>query len=148
MRQCRDSQLIDFLNNVRTADIKPCDMDIIQSMITQPDQNEYPHEALHSFVENVNAKRHNQGMLQSFNSISQIVTAIDQLPKNVSHQKINEVLKRNQSETGGLAQNLEIKTGARIMLTVNNDLRNRLLNGQLGTIKYINLDMHRNVTKI
>ena len=144
MRQCRDSQLIDFLNNVRTADIKPCDMDIIQSMITQPDQNEYPHEALHSFVENVN----DQGMLQSFNSISQIVTAIDQLPKNVSHQKINEVLKRNQSETGGLAQNLEIKTGARIMLTVNNDLHNRLPNGQLGTIKYINLDMHRNVTKI
>ena len=39
LRKRGDSQLIDFLNNVCTADIKPCDMDIIQSAITQPDQN-------------------------------------------------------------------------------------------------------------
>ena len=95
MRQSRDSQFIDFLNNVRIADIKPCDMNILQSRIKQPDQNEYPHQALHIFAENLNAKRHNQGMLQSINSISHIVTVIDQLPKNISHQKINEVLKCN-----------------------------------------------------
>ena len=60
---------------------------------------------------------------------------IRELPKNISHQKINESLKHNQSQTGGLAQTLEIKTGARIMLTVNIDLQDRLVNGQLGTIK-------------
>ena len=85
------------------ADIKPCDMDIPQLRIKQADQNEYPHEAFHIFAENLNAKRHNQGILQSISSISHIVTAIDQLPKNISHQKIGEVLGQKQSETGKLA---------------------------------------------
>ena len=34
------------------------------------------------------------------------------------------------------------------MLTVNIDLQDRLVKGQLGTIKLINLDMQSNVTKI
>ena len=72
MRQRGDSQFIDFLNNVRIAHIKPWDMDILQSRIIHADQNEYPHEALPIFAENLNAKRHNQGMLQSINSISHI----------------------------------------------------------------------------
>ena len=73
MRQRGNSQFIDFLNNVRIGDIKPCDMDILQSRIT----HEYPHETLHSFAKNLNAKRHNQAMLQSISSISPIITAID-----------------------------------------------------------------------
>ena len=109
-------------------------MDTFQSRIAQHEQNKYLHVALHIFAENLNPRRHNQGMLQSINSISYIVTAISQLTKNVSHQKINEVLKCNQSETDGLVQTLEIKAGARIMLTVDVDLQDRLANRQLGTI--------------
>lgn len=63
MRQREDSQFIDFLNNVRIADIKPYDIVTLESRIIQPDQNGYPHEALHIFAENLNAKRHDQGML-------------------------------------------------------------------------------------
>ena len=83
MRQRGCSQFIGYLNNVCIADIKSCDsdMDILQSMITQPNQNEYSHGALHIFVENAIAKRNNQEMLKSSNSIFYIVTAIDQLPK-------------------------------------------------------------------
>lgn len=111
MRQRGDSQFIDFLNNVLIADIKPYDMDTLQSRIIQPDQNGYPHEALHIFAENLNAKRHDQGILQSIINIFHTVTATDELPKNISHQKINESLKHKQSQTGGLSQTLEIKTG-------------------------------------
>ena len=35
-----------------------------------------------------------------------------------------------------------------ILLTVNIDLENRLVNGQLGAIKHISLNIHSNVTKI
>lgn len=122
MRQYGDSQFIDFLNNVRIENIKPYDM---ESRIAQPEQNKYSDGALHIFAENVNGKIHNQGMLQSINRITHIVTAIDQLPMNVSHQKTNEVLNRNQSQIDGLEQTLKIKTGARIMLTVNIDLQDR-----------------------
>ena len=34
------------------------------------------------------------------------------------------------------------------MLTINIDLQDRLVNGQLGTIKYINFDMYSNFTKV
>ena len=51
------------------------------------------------------------------------------MPKNVSIQKINKVLNRNQSETGGLAGILKIKINARVMLTVNIGFQDRLVNG-------------------
>ena len=47
------------------------------------------------------------------------------------------MLNWNQSETGGLAGILKIKTNARVMLTVNIDLQDRLVNGQLGTVMHI-----------
>ena len=59
------------------------------------------------------------------------------MPKNVSINKINKVLNRNQSETGGLAEILKIKINARVMLTVNIDFHDRLVNGQLGTEMHI-----------
>ena len=66
-----------------------------------------------------------------------IIKAIDNLPKNASIQKINQVLNRNQSETGGLAGILKIKINARVMLVVNIDLQDRLVNGQLETVMHI-----------
>ena len=69
-------------------------------------------------------------------------------PKNIPRQKIIEVLNRNQSETGGLARVLDIKLNARAMLTVNIDLQDRLVNGQLGAVKCIHTDSERNVSKI
>ena len=50
---------------------------------------------------------------------------------------IEKVLNRNQSETGGLARNLEVKVNARVMLTVNIDIADRLINGQIGKVKHI-----------
>ena len=66
-----------------------------------------------------------------------IIKTIDNLPKNASIQKINQVLNRNQSETGGLARTLKIKINARVMFTVNIDLLDRLVNGQLETVMHI-----------
>ena len=66
-----------------------------------------------------------------------IIKAIDNLLKNASIQKINQVLYRNENETGGLAGILKIKINARVMLTVNIDLQDRLVNGQLETVMHI-----------
>ena len=77
-----------------------------------------------------------------------MIPAIDHLPKNIPQQKINEILSYKQSETGGIGQTLHIKVNAQVMLTVNIDLQDRLVNGQLGTIKHISIDTKGNVTKI
>ena len=57
----------------------------------------------------------------------------------MSRDVIEEVLNRNQSETGDLARILEVKVNARIMLTVNIDIADRLINGQIETVKHIQI---------
>ena len=56
-------------------------------------------------------------------------------------------MNRSQSETGGLTGVFELKVDARIMVTANIGLGDRL-NGQLGTVKHILKDKKGSVTKI
>ena len=72
-------------------------------------------------------------MLEAINEEMCVVTAIDILPKNIASQRIKEALDRNQTDNGGLASVIKIKVNSRVMLTVNVDLSDRLVNGQLGT---------------
>ena len=148
MGQRGDSQLIDLLNNVRIAGINATDIELLQSKVIKPGSANYPIDALHIFAENSSSNEHNLKMLQSVDGNLHVVPAIDILPKNIPQQKVNEVLNRKQSETGGLAQSLQIKLNARVMLAVNIDLQDRLVNGQLGTIKHISTDKQGNVAKI
>ena len=43
------------------------------------------------------------------------------------------MLSRERSETGGLDFEVKIKEGARVMLTTNINIADRLINGQMGT---------------
>ena len=137
MCQHGDPQLIHLLNNVRTANLNSHKIYMIHSRIIQPEDANNPKDALHIYAENANANSYNQAMLESIDIPIYYIKAIDNLPKNVSIQKINEVLNRNQSETGVLAGILKIKINARVMLTVNIFLQDRLVNGQLGTVMHI-----------
>ena len=73
------------------------------------------------------------------------IPAKDQFQKNIPPQKIFEVLNQNQSETGVLAAVLDIKLSARVMFTVNIYLQDKLVNGQLGTVKGIHRDSQGNI---
>ena len=75
-------------------------------------------------------------MLQSISINLRLITAIDLLPKNVSSHQSKEVLNRNQRESDGLTQVLNIKVDTRFSLTLNTDLQDSLVNRQLGTVKY------------
>lgn len=75
-------------------------------MVIKPWNDQYPNGALHSFAENANASQHNLKMTQLIESPLYIISAIDLLPKNIPRQKINEILNRNQSDTGWLVQTL------------------------------------------
>ena len=42
-----------------------------------------------------------------------------------------------QTNTGGLAKLLKLKTGAKVMLAVNMDMQYHVINGQTGVIRHI-----------
>ena len=51
-------------------------------------------------------------------------------------------------DTNGLAYQLIIKLNAKVMITVNIDVEDKLCNGQIGTIRHIKYDNNGNVQKI
>ena len=63
-----------------------------------------------------------------------ILKANDQYPPNIRKQDIDGLLKKHQSETGRLDYEILVKERARIMLTTNISISDRLINGQIGTI--------------
>ena len=69
-----------------------------------------------------------------------IIPSIDKFPLNIANIRINEALNCNQNKTGGLAQTLQLKVNAKVILTVNIDIKEKLLNGQLVTVMQITTD--------
>ena len=87
-------------------------------------------------------------MLETIHTELYNIKSNDILPKNIPATNIDQLLRHNQSETEGLAGILKIKLNTQAMPTVNIDLQDRLVNGQLGTLKHIIKDRNGNVAKI
>ena len=148
MRQRGDNGFIDLLNKVRVAELDDeCEKMLLSRFISKNDPN-YPIDALHIFAENKPGFQHNNHMLSLNTNPLFTLIAIDEYPKNISQSAINNVLNRNQSETGGLASKLDLKSGARVMLTTNICVDDRLSNGQLGTVRKIATNHQNKVEKI
>jgi len=78
-------------------------------------------------------------MLEQIDSNVITIKAIDQIPKGVPNYVYDKIKSQSQSKTNGLIFELSLKIGARVMLTSNVDISDRLINGQIGTISQIKL---------
>ncbi|XP_028415513.1 ATP-dependent DNA helicase PIF1-like [Dendronephthya gigantea] len=134
MRQKNDKAFTELLNRVRTASHTEDDIKVIQSRRVSPSDPNYPSDALHIWAENSPVNEHNQMKLEAIQTPLYILKAKNQYPPNVSKQDIDRVLARGRSETCGLDAEIQIKEGARIMLTTNINIQDRLINGQMGTV--------------
>ena len=123
-------------------------MTLIQSKALSTGDRDFCHETLHVYAENAFVNVYNQKMLEALNNEMFVVPVINMLPINIAaSQRIKEVLDRNQTDSGGLASVIKIKVNSRVMLTVNLDLSDRPVNGQLGTVKVISKNLNGEVTK-
>ena len=102
-------------------------------------------DALHIFAENESARCHNKNMLNRIDNPSVLLEASDQIPQGVPNYVYDKILNLSQWKTGGLAYKLVLKIGARVMLTSNIDVKDKLINGQIGTV--INFLFHNNALK-
>ncbi|XP_068724222.1 ATP-dependent DNA helicase PIF1-like [Montipora capricornis] len=142
MRQKDDQPFSELLNRFRTATQTEEDIKCIQSRSIDPSDVNYPSDALHIWAENNPVNRHNEMKLHQIPAQLFNLKATDQYPPNVSQQDINRILARPRSETGGLDANICIKESARVMLTNNIDIADRLINGQLGTVVKIEVNQN------
>ena len=145
MRQKDDQPFTELLNRFRTASQTDQDIHSIQSRLITPSDSNYPSDALHIWAENIPVNQHNNTKLQQIPKPIFQLKATDQYPTNVTKQDIDRVLARGRSETGGLDFEIYLKETARVMLTANIDIADRLINGQIGSV--FKIDVNANTQK-
>ena len=71
-----------------------------------------------------------------------LVTLIadDEYPSKAPEHDINKALERGHCANRSLDYRIDLKEGARVMLTTNIDVEDRLINGQIGTVVKIKLN--------
>ena len=142
MCQRGNAKFIELLNNIRVGTINTSIDDILKAHFIQYPETPYPYDALHIYAENNPANIYNERMLNSLPGRLITIPAKDDIPKNCSMKDVLEAQNRKQSNTGGLSVLLKVKVNARVMVTTNVDLSDRLINGQIGTMKYFGLNQN------
>ena len=140
MRQKGDLKFTELLNRCRTASQTEDDIECIQCKSVSLSQDDYPVNALHIWALNNPVNEHNLKILQELPKPLFVLRSVDQYPLEVTRQDIDKFLTTGHSETGGLDFEILIKDGARVMLTTNIDITDRLINGQMATTIRIHID--------
>ena len=103
------------------------------------------HFTYHIWAENAPGDEHNNKHLQQLSGPVYTLEAEDQYPSNLAEQDIDKVLSKRRSDNGGLDAEIQVKKkNARVMVTVNVDINDRLINGQMGTIARIVMNQNTN----
>ena len=141
MRQKEDKFFIDVLNKIRVADVDSNIVKVLKSRFVNLDDHNYPEQALHIFPEDGSVSAHNLMMLNKLPGDLLAIHAIDTIPciSGFTQCQIMAAQSRRQSESGGLARLLTLKLESKVMLTVNIDIQDRLINGQMGVVKYFEI---------
>ena len=136
MRQRGDTKCINLLNKIRVGNVDQNVEKQIRERFIEESNTNYPENALHMFAENYLTVKHHRKMLDKLPKKMYIINAIDQIPADCKYPEtlISLAQNKKQSETGGLAKCLELKVGAKVMVTVNVDIQDRLINGQVGEV--------------
>ena len=148
MRQRGNQTLINLLNNIRIGVVTENDEAIIKSRLISRDDPSYPIDAINIWAENLPVNEHNNFMLNRLPGCEYELISIDKVPNTVTETMLEKVNRRSQMNTGGSARKLVLKMDAKVMLTSNVDVADKLNNGQIGVIKHLRYDMQGNITTI
>ena len=129
MRQKGDQKFIEILNNIRIGKVVDANVQLLAKCKT--DINKLKADTTLLFAENSLKGSHNLKNLANIQYPLLEIMAIDKFPAVVPPDLLKKFQECTQNKTGGLAMNLRIKKDARVMLTSNLDIRDRLINGQL-----------------
>ena len=85
-------------------------------------------------------------MLDSLPGAEYMISAVNKMPDNISGVILEKIRSLSQKKAGGLAHRLTIKLEAKVMLTPNIGVSDKLCNGQNEIIHHLKQDSNGNVT--
>ena len=134
-----DRLFIDLLNKVQVGKIDDDVEKLLKARFIHESDENYPKDALHMYAENEPAMKRNDVALNDVPGELYTIEADDKIPDNCKYTltTIHAIQDQKQTNIGGLARLLKLKIGAKLMLTVNLDIQDRLINGQTGNISHI-----------
>ena len=142
MRQ-KDMKFIKCLNNIRTTVPLPgSEEDTMlhsRELKINPNHENYPHDAMHVYAQNVHCDEWNENRLKLLPGKQYTNIAIDS-KKDDCTELANVTMPTNPCETGNLCTVLTIKIHARVMITTNIDVADGLTNGAMGTVTNVIID--------
>ena len=91
------------------------------------------------YVENEPAMKRNEAVLNELPGEPYTTETNDKIPDNSKYPLALRQAAQNQKQTntGSLEKLLKLRIGAKVMLTINIDIQDRLINGQTGNIRHI-----------
>ena len=130
-----------MLNHIRVGHIDESSEMIIKSRFIDGEDSNYPKQVLHIFAENAPVSTHNDTMLNQLAGLPIEIEAIDIVLSNCGFTESDIIGAENRkpSDTGGFAKCLKLKLEAKVMLTVNVDVQDRLINEQIGVVKHLEI---------
>ncbi|XP_066913784.1 uncharacterized protein [Clytia hemisphaerica] len=133
VRQSGDSEFAELLNRLREGNHTSADIEKISSF-EQTDTTEWPENFMKMYITNRLKDQQNSLCLRQCKEWGNKHTS---LAKDESRTKVS--LKKDMpiNETAGLPKELTICVGARVMLTINKDVEDKLINGSTGIVRYI-----------
>ena len=113
---------------------------VIQSRFIDSEDSNYPKQALH-ICNKCLISTHNDTMLNQLAGLPIEIEAIDIVPSDCGFTESGIIAAPNRrpSDTGGLVKCLTLKLEAKVMLTVNVDVQDRLINGQIRVVKHLEI---------
>ena len=104
-----------------------------------PIHENYPHDAMHVYAQNVPCHAWNENRLKLLPGKEFTNIATDS-KKDDCTELANITMPTNPRETGNLQKVLTVKINARVMITMNIDVADGLTNGAMGTVTNVVID--------
>lgn len=129
-----------MLNRLREGKHTPADVEEIKAL-AHTDTSQWPSDYVKLYVTNALANKENDKCLKQLQEQGNEIYVINakDSKKDVKTGTYNVNIPANAaiSTTASLTKLFKICIGARVMLTNNLDIEDRLINGSMGTVKYI-----------
>ena len=135
-RQKCDPEFINLINKIKIGDIDEDVQQKLKARFVNETADNYLQNAVHMFAENYPTVVHDKKILETLPGELHRVNSIDNIPADYKYplHSIESAQNRKQTDAADLTKCLELKVGTKVVVTVNIDIKDRLINGQVSEV--------------